>query len=334
MPLDDTIYAYAVGRTRALEKRLLEKGQFERMIEASSAEDIIKVLSESDYAAALADLSDIYDFEEVLRAELQSSLELIKRISPRPELIAMMAFRYDVHNLKVLFKAKYLGIKSDLLLPAGTLAVDKLQFAVEEEDFRDFPEELRRASETIVEDFPVNRDPQVIDLHLDQMLFAQLLSDARAFKVKFLEGLFVRQIDLINLKTLIRVKKMGQDREFLKAVLLDGGSLAADRLVGFLEEPLESMITQLAMTEYSELVSEGIRDWIDKGTASRLEKLADDYLTTYLKKGKWTPFGIEPLIGYLWAKEIEIKNIRLLMVGKINRLPAEAIRERIRDGYV
>ena len=38
--------------------------------------------------------------------------------------------------------------------------------------------------------------------------------------------------------------------------------------------------------------------------------------------------------GYLWAKEIEVKNIRLILVGKINRLPAGAIRERIRDVYV
>ncbi len=334
MPSDDTIYAYAVGRTRALEKRLLEKSQIERMIEASSAEDVIKVLSESDYANALADLTDIYDFEKVLQSELQKSLELIKGISPKPELIALMALRYDVHNLKVIFKAKYLGIKSDLIVPAGTIAAPRLQSAVDEEDFRDLPDRLRKACEMITEGFPVSRDPQLIDINLDQALFEQLLHDAKRLNNAYMEGLFSRQVDLINLKTLVRVKRMGLDREFLKKALISGGFLAHDRLTVFIDEPLESLITGLSMSQYSELAAEGIRDWIDKGTASRLEKLADDYITGYLKKGKWSPFGVEPLIGYLWAKEIEIKNIRLLMVGKINKLPSEAIRERIRDVYI
>ena len=120
----------------------------------------------------------------------------------------------------------------------------------------------------------------------------------------------------------------------LAPVLLAGGCLPLDRLLALIDEPLESVITSLAMSDYSELVSEGLREWIDRGSAARLEKLSDDYITAYLKRGKWTPFGPEPLIGYLWAKEMEIKNIRLILVGKINKLPAEAIRERLRDGYL
>jgi V/A-type H+/Na+-transporting ATPase subunit C len=127
---------------------------------------------------------------------------------------------------------------------------------------------------------------------------------------------------------------MELDREFLRKVLLKGGRLPFDRLLSLVDEPLESVITSLAMSDYSELASEGLREWIDHGSAARLEKLSDDYITTYLKRGKWTPFGPEPLIGYLWAKEMEIKNIRLVLVGKINKLPAEAIRERLRDGYL
>lgn len=334
MPIDDTIYAYAVGRTRALETRLLDRARFDRMIEAASAEEALKILAESDYANAVAELADIHDFEAMLSAELKETFDLILKISPKPEFISIMTLRYDVHNLKVLFKAKYLGIKSDLLIPVGSLELDKMEYAVAEEDFRDFPEKLRRAAEKISEDFLINRDPQVIDLLLDQVLYDQLISLARANKINFLEGMFARQIDLINLKSIIRVKRMGLDRELLKNILLPHGSIPNDLLAGMLDEPLESLITALSMTDYADLISEGVRNWLDKGTISSLEKLSDDYITTYLKKGKWTPFGLEPLVGYLWAKEIEIKNIRLILVGKINKLPAEAIRERIRDVYI
>ncbi len=334
MLVDDTIYAYSVGRIRSLETRLLEQGRYDRMIDTSSGEEALKVLAETDYAAAVAELAGVHDFEQMLGAELKNTFDLVIGISPRPELISILALRYDVHNLKVLFKAKYLGVKSDLLIPVGTVELAGLEYAVNEDDYRDLPEKLRHAAEAIVEDFTVNRDPQVIDLTLDRVLYDQLISSARDKGSAFLEGLFARQIDLINLKSLVRVKRMGLDREFIKKVLLPHGLLATDRLISLIDEQLESMITAFSMSEYAGLVEEGVRDWLEKGTASRLEKLSDDYITNYLGQGKWKAFGPEPLVGFLWAREIEIKNIRLILVGKINKLPAGAIRERIRNAYI
>ncbi len=331
---DQTIYAYAVGRVRSLETRLLDRSRLERMIDAASAEESIKVLAESDYAGAVGELADLHDFEQLLAAESKNVFNTVLKMSPSPELIGILALRYDVHNLKVLFKEKYLGLKSDLLIEAGTLDPVKLQYAVNEDDFRDLPKELRRAAEKISEEFLLSRNPQLIDVALDQVLYSQLLAGAADNKSSFLTGLFSRQIDLINIRTLIRVKRMGFDREFLCKILLPGGMLAVDRFTSLIDEPFEALITALAMTDYAGLVSEGVRDWIDRGSASRLEKLSDNYISAYLKKGKWTPFGPEPLICYLWAKEMEIKNIRLILVGKINKLPAEAIRERLRDGYL
>ena len=60
----------------------------------------------------------------------------------------------------------------------------------------------------------------------------------------------------------------------------------------------------------------------------------DDFLLSFVKASRWNPLGIEPIIGYLLAKENEIRLIRIIMVGKINNLPAETIRERLRDVYV
>jgi len=334
MLIDDTIYGYAVARVKALETHLLEQGQFERMINASTGEEALKVLSESGYAAALAELDDIHNFETVLADELRYVFNLVMKISPLPELIGMLALRYDIHNLKVLFKARFLGITSDLLIPVGSVELAKLENAVTEDDFLLLPEKLRRAANQIIEDFMVNRDPQIVDLILDRVLYDQLIEEARERQAPFLEGLFVRQIDLTNLKTLIRVKQMGLSRDFLSRVLLPKGTLAVEKLAAMIEEPLESLISMLAISDYADLVGEGVREWSEKGSASLLEKLSDDYITAYLREGKWVPFGVEPLVGYLWAKEIEIKNIRIVLVGKINQLPAESIRERIRDVYV
>jgi len=259
----------------------------------------------------------------------------VKKISPQPYLTDLMGLKYDVHNLKVLLKAKYLEeTNHDILFPVGTIQIDKLRAMVTEENFRDLPVALRTAAEQITEEFAVSRDPQVIDLSLDRTLYDMLITAARNERAAVLEGLFVREVDLANIKTFLRVKRMGRNKEFFKKAFLPQGRLTADLFINLLEEPLEFLADRLAMSDYAAVVSEGVREWQEKGTITRLEKLSDDFITDYLQQGKRMPFGLEPLIGYLYAKEIEVKNIRMILVGKINGLPIEAIRERLRNVYI
>lgn len=329
-----TAYAFAVGRVRVLETRLLDKSKLERMIEASSVEEAYKVLAETEYAGAVAEMASVHDFEQILHAEMAATLRLLKQSSPRPDLIALMAWCYDVHNLKVLLKAKFMESKEEPLLPLGTIAPDKLRGMVEEGVFRDLPSFLRDAVQKVMEEFSVSRDPQIIDTNLDIALFEMLSAYARKARSSFMEGLIVRQIDLANLKIFTRVKRMKKDRKFLHKVLLPGGTISSERLAALLDEPFDALCAQLAVSDYAKVISEGMRDWLERGTAARLEKLSDDFITDYLRRDKGSPFRLEPLINYLWSKEIELKNIRLILVGKINRLPAGAIRERIRNVYV
>ena len=53
-----------------------------------------------------------------------------------------------------------------------------------------------------------------------------------------------------------------------------------------------------------------------------------------MREAKFIPFGVEPLLAYIYAKETEIKVVRIIMVGKLNNISGEVIRERLRDIYV
>jgi V/A-type H+-transporting ATPase subunit C len=43
---------------------------------------------------------------------------------------------------------------------------------------------------------------------------------------------------------------------------------------------------------------------------------------------------VSPLAAYILARENEIKTVRILLSGKLNDLPENSIRERLRDMYV
>lgn len=53
-----------------------------------------------------------------------------------------------------------------------------------------------------------------------------------------------------------------------------------------------------------------------------------------MKDSKFVTFGPERILSYIYAKETEIKLIRIIMVGKLNNVAEEVIRERLRDSYV
>ena len=63
------------------------------------------------------------------------------------------------------------------------------------------------------------------------------------------------------------------------------------------------------MSAYGPLVEDGVREWLDRKSLARLEKLADDFITAFLQRGKQTPFGLEALIGYLWAKAVSYTHL-------------------------
>ncbi|HPU00420.1 MAG TPA: V-type ATP synthase subunit C [Bacillota bacterium] len=327
-------YAYAVGRIRALERRLIDRNRFNRMIEAPSPEEVLKILAETDYAAAMAGLESVYDFEPALRDELGRSYLELKKMSPRPEIIDLFLLRFDIHNLKALFKARYLGTEAEMLYSFGTLSLPLLREAVAALDFRELPPRLRCAAAQVADEFALSSDSQAIDLILDRFLYDELVSSSREMGSHFLEEFFQKQVDLINIKTFIRLQRIGRDRAFLQKVLLPHGRLGPEFFIALYGNSLEQLAGELAAGEYGPLVGEGLRHWLERKSLARLEKLSDDFLTAFLQRGKHTPFGLEALVGYLWAREMEIKNIRLILVGKINRLPQEAIRERMRHAYL
>ncbi|MDN6267350.1 MAG: V-type ATPase subunit, partial [Tetragenococcus koreensis] len=67
---------------------------------------------------------------------------------------------------------------------------------------------------------------------------------------------------------------------------------------------------------------------------TNLDLNKDNFLMRRLKEEKTVPFGPQAILGYLYAKEVEIKNLRMILVGKINKIPEETLQERVRESYV
>lgn len=333
--MSDNKYLYSVTRIRALETKLIEKSKLERMIEAKDGEEVFKILSETEYAVLISELSGVSDYETMLAKELVRTYSLINQISPSPELTNIFLYKYDIHNLKVLLKSSFLGEENDyLLIDIGTIPINKLKEYVKEKDYSELNPIIRNGIENINNSFSYKADPQVIDFILDKSLFELMYKTAYESKSMFLVDYLKSLIDLTNIKSLIRLKDIGLGRDYLEKVIIDNGKLDKGFFVEMFDEPTEMLIEKLVVSDYHKVIEEGISSYLKTKRLTKFEKLSDDYVFEIAKRGKYIAFGIEPIIGYILAKENEIKAIRMIMVGKINEIPNEVIRERLRDVYV
>ncbi|NLJ41599.1 MAG: V-type ATP synthase subunit C [Clostridiales bacterium] len=334
MPLPS--YPYAAGRIFVLENKLLSRDRVERMAEAPTGEEALKVLAETEYGAGIAEIEGPHDYESLLSFEIRRIHSLMAEISPDPETTDLFFLKYDFHNLKVLLKSRYLGEEQDrLLITAGvTLSIELLKTAINEKDYAMLPPYLAEVLEEIDEAMDKIIDPGKMDTMLDRAMFLHIFDLLKRRKNRFAQDYFIRQVDLINIRSFLRIRKIGEDFRFLENLLLPGGKLDEEFFAAAMEEPTENIGDRLKDSEYSQAVSRGLEDFIKTGSLAVYERLVDDYLLNWVKAARWNPSGIEPVIGYLLAKENEIRIIRIIMVGKTNNLPPGVIRERLRDVYV
>ena len=70
------------------------------------------------------------------------------------------------------------------------------------------------------------------------------------------------------------------------------------------------------------------------GSLTAFEKACDDAVTAVAARAKSVPFGVEAVISYVAAKEIEFTAVRVIMSSRLAGIEGDTIRERLREAYV
>jgi V/A-type H+-transporting ATPase subunit C len=332
--MDRMNFTQAVARLRVLEKRLLNKVKIERMIDSTSAEDVLKILQETEYASLMGNLKRAEDYDILLKEELNRVYSLMYKVSPDLVIVDIMSLKYDYHNIKVMLKGRALNKDfSHMLIPVGTVDIEELKIYMTTGEYRELKPKM---SESILEAEKIYfelKDPQNIDIILDQYMYIDMLDRAKETQNDFIIDYVKRNIDFSNIRSTIRLKKQQKDTKFFGKVILNGGDIAYDVLLRAFEEPIENMAAKFTSSKYGEIVRLGLEEYMKNGKLSVLEKSSENYIMKNLKTAKYVTFGPEPIFGYIAAKETEIKIIRIIMVGKLNNVDTAVIRERVRDVY-
>ena len=175
-------------------------------------------------------------------------------------------------------------------------------------------------------------DPQQADLILDRACYGEMARLARELESPFLQGYVRLSVDVANLRSAVRVARMGREGEFLRQVLLPGGSVSETAIAAARGEALGEVFRSGPLAQAAELGARLAQPGGESLTA--FERECDNALTAYLAAARRIPFGEETVIGYLYAKELEFTAIRAIFAGRAAGLDGDTIRSRLRETYV
>lgn len=323
-------YPYAAGRVRALEGRLLTAERLNRMLDAGSAEDAFRLLRDTGYGVS-AGTEDPRRYEELITAELMYTERLVDEISPDTRLTDVFLMRSDYHNAKAFLKMRQTsGDEQAALTPLGKVDNKELEEAVFEQEYTGLPEHLARAITAVDAAVQLRPDPRTVDTVMDRAWYEWALSSVRSSR--FLTGYLTAFADLNNLSSLIRARINGLTPGFFRETLLPGGTIPQTTLSDIYAASGDLPAHRIDTRAYGPRCAQALQSAL-AGRAWEFEKFRDNYLTQYVLSRRWEHFSIEPVVAFLLAKEAEARAVRLIMVGKLNGVPGDALGERLRELY-
>ena len=326
----DTDYLCLSAQIRSMERELLDRVRMERMLDAPTAAEAARILTEVGYEAF-----DPASERELNRALLQRRLDLFERLyryAPEPQIIDVFKLKYDYHNLKAVIKSRG-GDVSHLLVDAGRVKAEELPRRYRETGGWDFlPPAMAQAAKEGQRVLAETGDPQRSDALIDRACFAEMLALAQDTKCEYLLDYVRATIDAANLRSVIRTLRMGRTPAFLKEFLFPGGTVSVDAC---LKAAVNGEVEQTYRTTALRAAAQAGKEAVEAaGSLTTFEKLCDDAVMAQAARARRIPFGVEVVIGFVAAREAELSNVRIIMTGRAAGISADTIRERLRESYV
>ena len=323
--MKETSYAYAVARLHAVENSLLSQSDMEILLCAKSSSECMRILADKGYSSDSANASP----EEIFANETKKMWSLLKELVPDCKVLDIFIYKNDFQNLKVIMKGLASGKPyADILMYPVTVDVSLIAKAVADKSFNILPEMMATAADEAYYALTANGDPQMASVIIDTAYLKAFYNAAKSSSDNFLSKLADLTVDNANVKTAARCSKIGKDMTFVSKCLVSLGSLDISALATAAGGGYSAVTEYLSSSVYGRMLEEAGGDF------SVFEKLCDNLIMNYVRDAKYSFFGIKPIVGFIFAKETEIKALHIIVSGKLSGLDEEMLRGRLRMLYV
>lgn len=323
-------YPYIFGLFKSLESKLLNANDIERMVDAPDAGVAFRVFNDTAFADNLLEVKP-EEFNKALDDDLKQTHAIFRQEIADRKILEFIFSRYDFHNIKLCFKAKYSGqnLKKNES-EVGTVSRELIRNYIIAGQKPDLPKHIKTVIDQALNDFEKNKDPNHIDAFLDQAMFSHLKRVAGQLNNKFISDFLKRQIDLSNVKIFLRAKRLKKEAKWLAKELISGGQVPTKEMLGVYDKELKIAL-DTCCAYFDNRFRPIIEEYLKNQNLWWLEQAFENYELDFLKEAKRLAYGPEIAVAYFYANKNALRQVRLIMTGKLNGVPPAEIRERLRN---
>lgn len=323
--MKDTEYTFAVARIRANETHFIGKNEMEQLLLAPDLRAALQLLADQGWETQGA----LEDPNEMLREQAARMWSLLTEVAPDVGELSFLTAKNDFHNLKAALKSLVSDQSPEpYWMHPNSVPVKLIWETVSNRSFSRLPTRMQQPGRLAYELLVRASDGQRADALLDRAALETAKGRAEETGSKFAIRLAELMCVTSDLKIALRAVHTGRDERFLQDALCECETLRKSALIAAAGRGVQELTQYLSETAYAACVPV-----FEKSFAS-FEKWCDDLLMQQLDEARRVSFGLAPLIAYYVARDAEIKNIRILLSCKRLGLPADQIRERMREAYV
>ncbi len=344
-------YGYANARIRGMKGRLLTHGALDELILKPDMDALVLELEKTPYMdevrEASGKYSGIYCVEYALRKNFTNTFKKILGFvegEPAERYIGIFLRRWDIQNIKTILRGKSIHTTAEeiveCLVPSGELDDVTLGELIKQPDLKavlDLMATLRveyaKPLMRHFREYSGENGLALFEAALDKYYYDDALGrvQGRSYDERFIRKMLEAEIDVVNLKTILRMVRDKVEPGQAKGLLIKGGDrLHTEEMVALLESgSVGGVLERLKNTPYNS-ASDIPEDHLRKEKISAIEKYLDRLI---IRKGlnafSGDPLSIAIASGYFWAKYNEVTNIRVIARCKTADIPEEGLREEL-----
>ena len=322
--MKETDYAYAVARIRANESRLLTGAMLDEIVAAPSFEKALALLRSHGWAE-----ENVTDVSALVAAQDEKLWTLLRESAPDQEELQVLTALNDFYNLKAALKCMLTNVDpAPYYVQPTMLDLPLLTDAMQRHAFEKLPQPLMDCAKEAYETACRTESGQSADVIIDAAALTCLSVQAKQTDCDLLARILRFVCDSTNIKIAVRCARTNKDLSFAHRAIGPCHAFDRDVLCAAAVQGEGALLSFLSATAYRDGVIA-----LQKSTTA-FEKWCDDKIVALCREAKYLFFGFEPIAAYYFAKSAEIKAVRIVLSAKLSGVPAETIRERVRDLYV
>jgi len=332
--IEETNYSYINTRVRAMESKLFTSDVYIKLLNMEVSQ-IARYLGEFEYKEEIDYLSRDYRGIDLIEHALNDNLantynKLLKMSGKKASTYAFAVLkRWDIHNIISILRGIFARVSAKdiekTLIPIGEIPFAFIKSLINLVTYQEVIKKLKKIDQFAFLD--ETKEISDIESELYKNYYTNVLEKFKKDKKSLFVNFIKMEIDIINLRNILRMRRYGFTVEEEQKNVIDGGFYFNIEKLGFLlRAPGDEFLNAVKKTPYGRILES---HWSEP-TLFNVEEALEKFLMEYAKKQfKGEHLTIIPVLHYIISKKVEVDNIRKISRGKVSNLEKKIIEDSL-----